>query len=409
MNVITKYIKNDRFNKTSINFMFQFKIDKEDIMGITILRNLMLYTNKKYNSEELFAREKLNRFILSYGVSLQFINDIVFMNFSIILPNPNIIKDDYIENAINFILDTIYLPNINNNLYDNELFEREKRIYIENLLNDYKNAGFIAEKNMLDLVDEEGVFSKLKYKDLVNINSLRNEDVVNIYNKYIKNTLPFIFINGLIEKKIIEDIIIRYIDKLNLKRNKKLIDYTNYLVKNNYIEKKDNSHFYESFLYLIYNIKDYKENDEYKLLLINLLLNSNSSDILFNNLRKKSNLVYTCGSSCLLKNNVLIVKAITSKKNIDMSIMVIKEVMESLKEIDNYKENISNILYRMSLNLERQKDSFSSEIDKVINNYFKTDISLEEELDILSNIDKDELLDVINRLNLVSMYIMEGK
>ena len=31
-------------------------------------------------------------------------------------------------------------------------FEREKRLYTENLLNGYKNIGFIAEKNALDLL-----------------------------------------------------------------------------------------------------------------------------------------------------------------------------------------------------------------------------------------------------------------
>ena len=32
-------------------------------------------------------------------------------------------------------------------------------------LNNYKNVGFIAEKNMLDLLDKDGIFNKIKYKD----------------------------------------------------------------------------------------------------------------------------------------------------------------------------------------------------------------------------------------------------
>ena len=50
----------------------------------------------------------------------------------------------------------------------------------------------------------------LKFKDLDNIKTLKNEDVVNFYNKYIKNTKPKILINGNIDEisnENIEDVI----------------------------------------------------------------------------------------------------------------------------------------------------------------------------------------------------------
>ena len=85
---------------------------------------------------------------------------------------------------------------------------------------------------------------------------------------------------------------------------------------------------------MIYNVKEYKESDVYKLYLINLLLNSSSSDLLLQNLRKKSNLVYSCGSSVFLKNNLLIVKAVTSKEKIDLTKKVIASTINSLNNID---------------------------------------------------------------------------
>jgi len=406
--MITKYIENKNFSTTLINFIYQFKCNNDEILCLSLLSRLMSYTNKFYNKEDNFNVEKLNRYIISYKVSCQSISDVYFMNFSLLIPSKDIIKWDKLEEQITFLLDCIYKPNIENNLYDNKLFEKEKRLYTENLLNGYKNIGFIAEKNMLDMIDDKGIINKLKFKDLDNIKSLKNEDIVNFYNKYIKNTKPKILINGNIDRKKVNDIISNYFNNLDLKNYKLITDYNNYLTFDNILEKHENANFYESYVYMIYNVKDYKEEDSYKLLLINLLLSSSSSDLLLDNLRKKSNLVYSCGSSVFMKNNLLIIKAITSKNNIEFTKKVIMESINSLNDIDKYKENICNILYRLNLNLERKKDNFYSYSDDLINDYFKTDKSLEEELEILSNIERDDLIDVINRLNLCGIYVMEG-
>ena len=53
------------------------------------------------------------------------------------------------------------------------------------------------------------------------------------------------------------------------------------------------------------------------------------------------------------------------------------------------------------------KDFYSSFKNNKLN-YFNTDESLENELEILSNIERDELINVINRLNLCGIYVMEG-
>ena len=358
MKLITEYKENKNFSTTLINFIYEFKSSNEEILVQYILSRLMSYTNKIYNSEDLFNKEKLNRYIISYKVSNQSINNIYFMNFSILIPSKDIIKENKLISQIEFILDSIYKPNIENNLYDNVLFEREKRSYTEYLLNGYNNINFIAEKNMLDMIDSNGLINKLKYKDLDNIKELKNIDLVNFYNKYIKNTKPKIFINGNIDINVIENTISNYFKNLDLNDYKILTDYNNYFNFDGLLEKNDKSSYYESFVYMIYNVKEYKENDAYKLYLINLLLNSSSSDLLLQNLRKKSNLVYSCGSSVFLKNNLLIIKAVTSKEKIDLTKKVIASTIDSLKNIDDYKENICNILYRLELNLERQKDNF---------------------------------------------------
>ena len=211
MGVITKFVENKNFHTTLINFIYQFKCENEEIAALNLLSRLLYITNKKYPEIDLFAREKMNRYIMNFGIINQSINDIYFLNISLLIPSQNVIKEDYLEDALKFALETIYENNLNNEI----LFEREKRLAIEMVLNNYKNIDFIAEKNMLDLIDDAGIINKFKYKDIEYLNNLTIENIVACFNKYIKNVKPKIFINGNIDKSKTELIITDYFEEFD--------------------------------------------------------------------------------------------------------------------------------------------------------------------------------------------------
>lgn len=404
MNIITKYKNNNKFHTSIINCIFQFKCSKDEVMAYTILTKILSKTNKKYPEIDLYAREKLNRYIMNLNVINQSINDIYFINFSCLIPNHGLIRNFDVKEPINFLLDTIYDTNIENI----ELFEREKRLYIESLLNNYKNIDYIAQKNMLDLLDNDCKFNKIKYKDIENIKKLTIDDVINFYNKYIKNIKPKIFIYGNIQKENVENIINNYFNKLKLKDYKILKEYNCFYKNNKLIEKTDVSKYHQSIVYMIYSIRNYNENDFYKLYLINLLLSNPSSDLLFNSLRKKYSLIYSCGSSIMIRNGLLIMKALTNKNNIKLCKMVMEKVLLDLKKIDDIRENINKIINKLEINILREKDDFLIEPTKIINEYFKSDITTEEILNIIKSFSNEEILDVVNRLEVKCIYTLEG-
>ena len=404
MGVITKFVENKNFHTTLINFIYQFKCENEEIAALNLLSRLLYITNKKYPEIDLFAREKMNRYIMNFGIINQSINDIYFLNISLLIPSQNVIKEDYLEDALKFALETIYENNLNNEI----LFEREKRLAIEMVLNNYKNIDFIAEKNMLDLIDDAGIINKFKYKDIEYLNNLTIENIVACFNKYIKNVKPKIFINGNIDKSKTELIITDYFEELNLKDYKVLKHYNYFYDKEEFIDKNDVSKFYQSIVYMVYNVKDYNQDDFYKLYFINLLLNNSSSDLLLKGLRKENNLVYSCGSSIMMRNGLLFIKATTNKNNIKLTKVIIDSIINEIRNgyIDN--NTTSDIIHRLSLNIEREKDSFYVDSSNIINDYFKIDLSSEKVLNILKSIAIDELIEFANRLDLKCIYTLEG-
>lgn len=405
MGVITKYIKNESFHTTLINFIYQFKCETHELAALTMLCRLLSKTNRKYPEIDLFAREKMNRYIMNFGILNQSIKGLYFINVSLLIPSDNVVKEEYLDNALNFCLDSIYDNNLDNDI----LFEREKKLCIEMHLNNYKNIDFIAEKNVLNLIDEEGIINKSKFKDIDYLSNLTKEDVIKCFNKYIKGIKPKIFINGNVDKEKVEQTIFNYFEDLNLKDYKVLKDYNYFYHKEDLINKTDISKFYQSIVYMVYSVKNYNEEDFYKLYLINMLLNSSSSDLLLKSLRKDNNLVYSCGSSIMMRNGLLFVKAVTNANNIKIAKMIIESVINTIKQGNIQKENIDNVLHRLYLNVEREKDSFYVTSSKIINEYFKTDLDSESVLEILKNISIDDLVECANRLEIKCVYTLEGK
>ena len=140
-----------------------------------------------------------------------------------------------------------------------------------------------------------------------------------------------------------------------------------------------------------------------------MILNSSSSDLLLKSLRKENNLVYSCGSSIMMRNGLLFVKAVTSANNIKLAKMIIESVINDIKEGKIQKENIDDVLHRLYLNIEREKDNFYVSSSKIINEYFRTDLDSEHVLEILKSIDNNDLVECANRLEIRCIYTLEGK
>ena len=406
MKYITNYKKNKNFHTTLINFIYQFKADKSEIMALSIMSKLLSKTSKNYNKEDLFYKEKLNRYILNYNLSFNSLNDVYFLDFALLIPNTNIIKDLDINNEISFFIDSIF----NNNLCDNKLFLKEKNLYLESLLNNYKNIEFIAKKSVLDKLDDECIFNKMKYMDIDNINNLKIEDVIYVFNKYVKGVKPRIFVNGNINIDYLENLFTKLLDPLELKSKRIIKDYNyfynNNSVSNHYLEK---CKFYQSIVSLVYVVDNYKEEDFYKLYLLKLLLYSSSSKLLIDTLRKKSNLVYTTSTHVIIHNGLLFIDANTSKENILLVKKMINELIKDLKNINKYKDNISKIIRSYKIEIEKEKDSFLSSSLNIVNKYYNIELSKSDELNIISKITNGELIDLICRLRLLYDYTLEGE
>ena len=155
-------------------------------------------------------------------------------------------------------------------------------------------------------------------------------------------------------------------------------------------------------------MEDYKKSDAPILSLINFMLSSQSSKILYDYLRYENPLCYVCNSTAYMNYGVLIINAQIYREKKDLALEQIKNVMEKLKNeefVDKYLENVKD---RKRINLIRRQDSIHCILDDFMDNYLDNRMPLDEEYEIIKDLTSKDIVNLVNRLQLDTIYYLEG-
>lgn len=400
-------IKNKGFSTIEFVFIYSCKYKKEYIPYIPLLKQLLLNSSKKYKTEKEYKKVYNEKFIISIRMYTYILNDNLFFEFRLIVPDPKRVKDFDLESAFKFFIDTIYEANVINKEFNLECFEREKRFLEADIKNCLKNVHEKSYQAFLNIVDDIGI---LKYNLYNNINLLQNSNSKELYNIYYENIInnkPVILVYGDVKKNI-KKLIKKYI---NIKNEKVVIDknYSNYLKpskKIKDIEETSNNH--ESILFIAYKVKDMTNEDQLYLGIIKNILGYGSNDLIFKELRMNKKLVYSSHTWMKKRFGLLVIESYINNISKDKVVNSVKKVIKYIKNEEILKKYLEKLIKDFEINLIRAKDSRVKKLNDFIDEKFDFNYSLEEAIEKYKNIDINKLLNLLDRLILDTIYFLRG-
>ena len=400
-------LKQKKYSTIEFVLIFPCQYNKSNIFYFPLLRQLLLNTSKEFNTEEKYRKAYQENMIISETLKISNYNNNTFLTFGLLVPNPKKVKNYDLESAFKFFTDTIYKPNIINNKFDQDCFNREKEYLKENILNSTKNIHNKSYQNFINIVDDKGVLNDNIYNNMNLIEESNNEELYNVYNKYIVNNKPIIIVYGDVDESI-NNMIQKYI-KIENKEISFVKDYDNYLIP--FKEKKnieEKSKYNQSFLYIAYKIENKKKKDDIYLKIITKILDSQPNDLVFKKLRNELGLVYSVKTWCNSKVGLLVIESYTNNNSKEEVLMGIESIFEELKDKTLLNNYIQKMIECMKYNLIRSKDSRVKKINDFISKKLKTKYTTEELIKKYENIDLDELLKFIDRLKQDTIYFLRG-
>lgn len=402
-------VKNKDFQTIIIRVMFPFLEEEDILVKSVMLPSLLMYMNNKYPTEEDFQKNRKKNYILNVNCNKVIIGTTACLCFNLIIPDIKALGFDNLEKQFEFFSEVIYNPKIIDGGFDkNEVFREIKNLNL-NIDNAMKNLGPYQAIRGMELVDDIGVFSRTIENHREQLNDITPENMYDLYLNIINSHHPAIFVFGDVEDKKINNLINKYLYK-NISSNYSIEKRFNYFLKPrnkeyNFVqEKKD---FKDSSVSFYYKIKDMCEEDFSKVSLVRLLLTSLSSRLLNKKLRDENDLVYSSKAIAYLRYGVFEVTAYINKKNKDIVIDKIKEVMDDLKNPDNIREYLENIKERKRVSIIRALDDKFSLLGDVVAETLEIDKNMYDSYDEILSITAEDISEFLNRFVLDTIYFIE--
>lgn len=407
MNGFTLYhIPNNKFKTFTIGGYFFRPLKKEGMLETSILSNMLMKYNQNYPSEQLLTKhlEEL------YGTSLYVgFNRMALVNsLSIVI---KMINDEYIDDKnIDLFDETIKLLNdtINKPLFDVQKFNLEKELLIEDIERVYDNKVQYATLKFIKAMYEKETCRHSIASMHEEAKNITLDDVKKEYELLFNSKKIFYVIGNIEFSRIVEAFKQLKFDNV-IVDDLQFIDYeTKEINKVNEIIEKENNN--QSIVIMGYRTEIREKDELYPaMFLLNNMLGGFFHSTLFQEIREKHSLAYSISSDYSSKKGTFVITAgISANKYNDF-----KEIVQNiLSDYENgfINEETINLTKKMLINAQYKiadQPSYGlGSILKDING--ENERSIEEKIQTIANIKKEEIIECAKRLKLDTIYFLEG-
>ena len=402
-------IKTTKFKTIRVKVSFRRPIVKEEITKRNILSDILVQTSNNYKSRRDLAIKAQDLYAASISSGNTRIGN--YINTDIILA---VLSDKYTEegnfaNAVDFLHELIYEPNVENEMFDEEplnIIKTRTKTSLESLKEDSNLYSLIR---LLEVMTPE---SPMSYRTVGYMEDLEEIDSKNLYEYYLdmlKKDLMDIFVIGDIDFIEVENLIRnKFIAKTFKKSRKKyyLDEIKPRTRKQTILEQDENNQSKLAIGARLNGLTMYERN--YPLTLYNIILGGGEDSKLFRNVREKNSLCYYINSVPQKLDNILIIRAGIDKKNIKKTVSLVEKEMNAIKR-GKVTEN----------DLSMAKEYFTTAIDSllesqlsILDHYYMMEVlgtdDIETRLQKMNEVKLSEVVKVAKKVKIDTIYCLEG-
>ena len=397
-------IKSNNFKTISFKIVFWNELKKEDLAYRNMLVNNLLFSSHKYNTnrkiairkEELYSADIYGK---TYRKGTQIVTEICLSSIE-----DKFAEEGNFRESLEFLFDCINNPNINNGAFDETSFNITKDNITNSIKSEKENPNFEAYQKYKELIGKDKVFVGSILGTLEEVENITPSSLYEYYKTFFDDNHIDIYVLGSVEEKDILDI-----DKY-LKFGSNRISYTSTYVnyEKNYSEKEEDSKFNQSKLFMGGSIKSLTEHEKkYESIIYNIILGNSPTSKLFQNIREKMSYAYTISSSINRLDGMFVISAGISSKNYESTknevMNQIKEMKQGLfndKDINDAKEVILSIIEEINDNPWSIIDHYNNYL------YFGAD-TIENQIQEINKIQKDDIVNVANKINIDTVFLLK--
>ena len=399
-------INTDKFKTITVRINFKRKINKEEITIRNLLNDILINTSKKYPTSRDIEIETENLYSLGISSTPYKSGNYHIMSFKESFLNESYTELGMNEKSIEFLLELIFNPNVENKKFNKEYFELIKKTIKDDISSIKDNTAKYSVARLQESMDK-GSLSYRSCGYIKDLEKITEENLYEYYKSVLKDDIIDIFIIGNINEKKL-NIFDKYI-KHNQNNEYNESHFIELTPINDEIEIKEQIENNQSKLAIgltTDNLTDFEL--KYALSIYSLILGGNPNSKLFQNVREKNSLCYYINANVAIIPKIILITAGINAKDYKKTIELIKIELENMKtgkftskEIDEAKK-----IYISGCN--EVYDSPNS----IINNYLAYEYGnldlINKRLKEIKKVTKKDIINVANKITLNKIFFLEG-
>lgn len=399
------FITTDKFKTTTISVNFREKAKKEDITIRKFLFQMLCSTSLKYNTNRLFEIKLEDLYSTSLGHSNTLFGNLINSYIDIKFLNEDYSDEHLLNDAIEFLFELIFNPNVENGKFDTKTFNQIKDRM--NLILDSKkeNIQKYTLNRSLELMDinDPISFNLWGYKE--DLDKITEESLYEYYKEVLKNDIVDIFIVGNVDKNKIVGIFKEKF-KINTIKNNEIdsfITYNKCPKAKIEIEEMNLKQSKISIILKVLNLSMFER--RYVLPLYTSILGSGGTSRLFTNVREKNSLAYTITAMPKMPNSIVMIYGGIDEENFEKALKLIKKELKLKKVTEEELENAKKE-YISSVNI-----LFDSPAN-IINYYFGIEVfnadTIEVKKENYNKVTISDIENLANKIKVAMIYLLKG-
>ncbi|MGN1411602.1 MAG: EF-P 5-aminopentanol modification-associated protein YfmF [Oscillospiraceae bacterium] len=408
-NVVFHTIIDKKFKSNVVSVKFIVPLESE----FSALNSLAISTACSSNSKYKTIRELNRKLNGLYGSSIS--SDISKVgDIQILSVNVRFIDDRFTfdnenltEEVVDIFLDCLFNPNVENNQFDEDMFNINKKELLDTIESEINNKRVYAIIQSKKTIYKDEPASVLSYGDKEHTLKATSKEAYEVYKNLLNTANIDIFYVGCTEKPIIEQKFRQAFSSLKDRNPYDMPISKPSIIKSQVEEVTQEMEVSQSKMVMA--LKTTYE-DKYTNIIMNTILGNSPFSKLFSNVREKLSLCYYCQSSCDIQKRTILIDSGIEYSNFEKSKQAILQQIEDIKNGNFTDEDLINSKKYLCNSLKSVGDSASSYINwYLFNDILKTDRNVKNEYEKYSAVTREDIIKSANELCLDTIYLLKPK
>lgn len=404
-------IPTEKYKTNTIVFKMKAPLDKEDVTKRALLPNVLQRNSKKYSTTALLRSYLDELYGATFYIDLAKKGDYHIISFTIEIANEKFLShaEPLLQKAFEFLAEVVTNPNVANGAFELNTVENEKRSLKQRIQSVYDDKMKYSSYRLIQEMCKEEPYALYVHGIPENVDDITAVDLYEYYQQAIAEDELDLYVVGDVHRDEVEKAVSSLFQFT--KRTPKAATRSVHTIKEEkeIIENQDvkQGKLNMGFRTNVY----YGDKDYYALQIFNGIYGGFSHSKLFINVREKASLAYYAASRVESHKGLMLVMSGIDNKNYEQAVTIIKEQMKAMTAGDFTDNEIGQTKAVIKNQLLETIDTSRGIVEILYHNIVSgAQISLDDWLEEMEKITKDDIVKVAAKIQLDTIYFLtEGR